>query len=178
MVAYLKASPQEKSYSDYLQAAREAEKEDSMELSQSLQIQTTNNTATPRTTSFFPLQNLKGTLLAPKTPAMHLVHLEKESAEGDEEVENKDPDSIDGVTEDFMVHLVRAVKDAQVDEKCCYHCGSLDHFICNCLLVRSSRANMQLNCKEGMVPKKGAWTPQMKVTMPKTPPEGGSQGIG
>ena len=35
MVAYLKASPQEKSYSDYLQAAREAEKEDSMELTQS-----------------------------------------------------------------------------------------------------------------------------------------------
>ena len=33
MVAYLKASPQEKTYSDYLQAAREAEKEDSMELS-------------------------------------------------------------------------------------------------------------------------------------------------
>ena len=35
MVAYLKASPQEKTYSDYLQAGREAEKEDSMELSQS-----------------------------------------------------------------------------------------------------------------------------------------------
>ena len=30
MVAYLKASPQEKTYSDYLQATREAEKEDSM----------------------------------------------------------------------------------------------------------------------------------------------------
>ena len=41
MVAYLKASPQEKTYSDYLQATREAEKEDSMELSQS---QTTDNT--------------------------------------------------------------------------------------------------------------------------------------
>ena len=35
MVAYLKASPQEKTYSDYLQAARETEKEESMELSQS-----------------------------------------------------------------------------------------------------------------------------------------------
>ena len=33
MVAYLKASPQEKTYSNYLQATREAEKEDSMELS-------------------------------------------------------------------------------------------------------------------------------------------------
>ena len=35
MGAYLKSSPQEKTYSDYLQATREAEKEDSMELSQS-----------------------------------------------------------------------------------------------------------------------------------------------
>ena len=33
MVAYLKASPHEKTYSDYLQAVREAEKEESMGLS-------------------------------------------------------------------------------------------------------------------------------------------------
>ena len=33
MVTYLKASPQEKCYSNYMQAARETEKEDSMELS-------------------------------------------------------------------------------------------------------------------------------------------------
>ena len=47
MVAYLKASPQEKTYSDYLWAVREAEKEDSMELSQSPQSQAINNTAKP-----------------------------------------------------------------------------------------------------------------------------------
>ena len=35
MVAYLKASPQEQTYSHYLWAAREVEKEDSTELSQS-----------------------------------------------------------------------------------------------------------------------------------------------
>ena len=35
MVAYLKASPQEKTYSNYLRATREAEKEDSIGLSQS-----------------------------------------------------------------------------------------------------------------------------------------------
>ena len=73
MVAYLKASPQEKTYSDYLQAAREAEKEDPKGLSQSPQNQTTNNTAKPRMTSFFPLQKLKGTQPALKTPAVHLV---------------------------------------------------------------------------------------------------------
>ena len=112
MVAYLKANPQEKTYSDYLQAAREAEKEDPMELSQSPQNQTTNNTAKPRMTSFFPLQKLKGTQLALKTPVVHLAHLEEEIAEKNEEVESKDPNSINGVTEEFMVYLVRAVKDA------------------------------------------------------------------
>ena len=82
IVAYPKASPQEKTYSDYLQAAREAEKESSMELSQSPQKQTTDNAAKPRMTSFFPLQKLKGIQLAPKIPAVHLAHLEEESAKG------------------------------------------------------------------------------------------------
>ena len=55
MMAYLKASPQEKTFSDYQQAAMEVEKEDSMEQSQSPQNQKTNNTAKPRVASFFPL---------------------------------------------------------------------------------------------------------------------------
>ena len=59
---------------------------------------------------------------------MHLVHLEEESTRRDEEVESEDPDGIGGVTEEFMVHLTRAIKDAQVEEKCCYHCSSLEHF--------------------------------------------------
>ena len=169
MVAYLKASLQEKTYSNYLWAAREAEKEDSMELSQSPQNQTTDNTTKPRTTSFFPLQKLKWTQPALKTPTLCLVHMEEESAKKDKEVESEDPNGIIGVTEEFMVHLVRAVKDAQVEDKHCYHCSSLEHFICNCPLVKALRANMHLNCKEGMVPKKGVWAPQMKAITPKTP---------
>ena len=102
---------------------------------------------------------------------MHLAHLEEESIKRDEEVEIKDPDGINGVTEEFMVHLAWAVKDAQVEEKHCYHCSSPEHFICNCLLVRASRENMQLNCKEGTMSRKGALTPQMKMTMPKNPQE-------
>ena len=70
-----------------------------------------------------------------------------------------------------MVHLARAMKDAQVEKKHCYHCSSLEHFICDCPLVRALRANMQLNHKEGTAPKKGAQAPQMKVTVPKTPQE-------
>ena len=58
---------------------------------------------------------------------MHLAHREEESAKKDEEVESKDSNGIDWVTEEFMVHLVRAVKDTQMEEKCCYHCSSLEH---------------------------------------------------
>ena len=142
-----------------------------MELSQSPQSQATDNTAKPRTTSFFPLQKLKGTQPALKTPTVCMVHLEEESAKKDKEVKREHPNSIDGVTKEFLVHLARAVKDDQVEEKHCYHCSSLEHFICNCPLVRALRANTQLNCKEGMVLKKGAWAPQTKVTTPKTPQE-------
>ena len=39
MVAYLKAGPQVRTYSDYLRAAREAEKEDSIDLPQSSRTQ-------------------------------------------------------------------------------------------------------------------------------------------
>ena len=94
------------------------------------------------TTSFFPLQMLKGNQPTPKMPTMHLAHLEEESAKRDKGGESEDQDSINGVTEEFIVHLTRAVKDAQVKEKCCYHCSSLEHFICNCPLVRASRNNV------------------------------------
>ena len=136
-------------FSNYLWAAREAEKEDCMELSQSPQNQAIDNTTKPRTTSFFPLWKLKWNQPVPKMPAMHLVHLEEESAKNDEEGESEYPDSIDRVTEEFMVCLARAVKDAQVEEKHCYHCSSPEHFICDCLLVRALRENIQLNCKGG-----------------------------
>ena len=55
MVAYLKASPHEKTYSDYLQVAGEAKKEESMELSKIPWSQAIDNTFKPKTTSFFPL---------------------------------------------------------------------------------------------------------------------------
>ena len=170
MVAYLKASPQEKMYSDYLWAVREAKKEDSMEPSQN---QTADKTAKPKVTSFFPLQKLKGTQPMVKTPAVHLAHLEEENAEEDEEVHSEDSDGIEGVMEEFMVYLARAMKDAQMEEKCCYHCSSLNHFIHDCPLVKTLRMDSNSNHKEGTAPKKGAWAPQMKATMPMMPLEGG-----
>ena len=47
MVAYLKVSPQVRTYSDYLRATWEAEKEDLMELPRGPRTQTTNNAPKP-----------------------------------------------------------------------------------------------------------------------------------
>ena len=115
--------------------------------------------------SFFPLWKLKGTQPA-RTPAVWVVHLEEDGTDK-EGAESEDPDGIEGMTEEFIVHLARIVKEAQQEEKCCYHCCSPEHFIHDYLLVKASRTDPHLNWKEGMVPKKGVWTPPGKVTMPK-----------
>ena len=177
MVAYLKASPHEKTYSDYLWAVREAEKEESMELSLNPHSQVIDNNAKPKSTSFFPLQKLKGNQAVSKMATICLAHLEEEITKREEEDKTEDPDGIDGVTEEFMVNLALAVKDTQVEEKHCYHCSSPKHFIHDCLLVRASKENMQFNCKEGTASRKGAQTPQLKMTMPKNPLGAASQGI-
>ena len=95
---------------------------------------------------------------------MHLAHLEEEGARRDKDKGCDDPDGINGVTEEFMVHLARAAKDAQTEEKRCYHCSSPEHFIHNCLLMKTLREKPQLNGKEGMASKKGAWTPPTTAT--------------
>ena len=100
---------------------------------------------------------------------MHLTQLEEEDADDGEDLESDDPDGIDGVTEEFMVRLARAVKDAQVDEKHCYHCSSVEHFIRNCLLMKAARDKKQLNGKEGMAMVKGAWTPPKPANATKSP---------
>ena len=159
MVAYLKAGPQVRTYSDYLRAAREAEKEDSIELSRSSRIQIADGLPKPRTTSFFPLRKLKGIQPLSKKPTIWLAQLEEEDADNGEDPESDDPDGIEGVTEEFMVWLARVVKDAQMDEKCCYHCSSPEHFIHICPLMKTTRDKKQLNGKEGMAMTKGAQTP-------------------
>ena len=100
---------------------------------------------------------------------MCLAHLEEEGTRRNKDEGSDNPNRIKGITEDFMVCLARAVKGAQTEEKCCYHCSSPEHFIHNCLLIKTLRENMQLNHKEGTASRKGAQTPQMKTTMPKNP---------
>ena len=159
MVAYLKVGPQVRTYSDYLRATREAEKEDSIELSQTHRTQATDGPSKPRATSFFLLRKLKGSQPFPKKPAICLVQLEEEDADEGEDPEGDNPNGIKGVMEEFMVQLARAVKDTQMDERHCYRCSSSEHFIHNCPLMKTARDKKQLNGKEGTVMTKGAWTP-------------------
>ena len=100
---------------------------------------------------------------------MCLTQLEEESANDGKDPENDDPDGIEGVTKEFMVRLARAVKDAQADEKCCYHCSSPEHFIRNCPLMKAARDKKQLNGKEGMEMVKGAQTPLKPANAAKSP---------
>ena len=170
MVAYMRACSNEKTCSNYLQAAHEAE-EEVMEPAHNPPMASTSKS---QVTSFFPLQKLKGSQPA-ITPSAWVAHLEEVSADKEECVNSEDPDGIKGITEEFIVCLVRAVKDAQQMQKHCYHCSSPDHFIHDCPLVAASRTDSHLNQKEGMVPKKGAKAPQGKVAMPKVPQDGTSK---
>ena len=98
-----------------------------------------------------------------------MAQLEEEDADNGEDPESDDPGGIKGVMEEFMVQLARAVKDAQADEKCCYHCSSPVHFISNCPLMKTTRDKKQLNGKEGMVTLKGAWTALTAMNATKSP---------
>ena len=169
MGAYLKAGPHVRTYSDYLRATREAEKEDSILLPQGPRTQTTDGAPKPRTTSFFPLRKLKGNQQLLKKSAVCLAHLEEEDAGDGKDPESDDPSGIEGMTKEFMVHLARVVKHTQADEKCCYHCSSPEHFIRNCLLVKTSRDKKQLNGKEGMATMNEAQTPLTTTSTAKSP---------
>ena len=168
MVAYLKATPDKKTYSDYLCAAQEAEKGESMEPSCSY---TGGSPAKPKATSFFHLRKQKGNQ-STKTPVVWLAHLEEEAPDDDEGTDSKDPDGLDGIMKEFMMGLARAIKNAHQDEKHCYHWSSLDPIIRDCPLVKLARKEPCLHCKEGMALKKGACIPLGKVTWLKVPQDG------
>ena len=112
---------------------------------------------------------MKGSQPFPKKPAVCLVQLEEEDTDDGEDLESNDPNGIEGVMEEFMVQLARVVKDAQTDERHCYHCSSPEHFIHNTLLMKTARDKKQLNGKEGTVMVKGAWTPPKAMNTIKSP---------
>ena len=115
------------------------------------------------------MRKLKGSQPFTKKPAVCLAQLEEEGAEDGEDPESNDPDGIDGVNEEFMVWLARAVKDTQTDKKHCYHCSSPEHFICTCPLMKTARDKKQLDRKEGTAMVKGAQTPLKSANVAKSP---------
>ena len=167
-VAYLKATTNEKTYSDYLWVALEAKKEEMMETSQ---ILATASTSKLRATSFFSLWNCKGSQPA-ITPSAWMVHIEEKSTNEEECIDGEDPDGIESATEEFILCLAGAVRDTPQMKKHCYHCNSPDHFICNCPQLAGMKADAPLNWKEWRVPRKGGQAPQGKMAMPKVPKDG------
>ena len=147
------------------------EKPKKKEAMESCHGQTTDAPVSWRWQASSPLRKLKGTQPT-KTPAVQLADLEEDVSNNEGEAESEDPSGIDGVSKEFIVCLTRAIKEAQKEEKHCYHCSSPEYFIRDCPLVKSARAESHLNHKEGVTLKKGAWTPQVKVTLPKAPQDG------
>ena len=93
---------------------------------------------------------------------MCLAHLEEEDAGNSEDPDSEDPSRIEEVTDEFMVYLARAMKDAQAEKKC------PEHFIHNCLLVKSSRDKKQLNGMEGVATIKEPQTPLTTTSATKS----------
>ena len=109
-------------------------------------------------------------------PAVHLAYLEEEDAGGDEDEESDDLQRIEGVTKEFMVHLARAVKDAQAEEKHCYYCSSPEQFICNCPLIKTLRENA-VKWQVGDGVEEGNPDPSSNSQHTKERPDRGSQGV-
>ena len=98
-----------------------------------------------------------------------MAQLEEEDADDGDDLESDNPNGLEWVMEECKVQLTRAVKDAQMDEKHCYHCSSPEHFICDCPLMKTARDKKQLNGKEGTAMAKGAWAHPATANAIKSP---------
>ena len=85
MVVYLKATSNEKTSSNYLCVAQEAEKEEAVEPSHG---HTAHSMGKPKAMSLFLLRKLKGTQPT-KTPAVPLAHLEEEATDDEQGTESE-----------------------------------------------------------------------------------------
>ena len=65
---------------------------------------TADNQNKPKAISFFPLWKLKDNQPI-KTPTVQVAQLEQYSTDKEESVESDDPDGIEGIMEEFIVHL-------------------------------------------------------------------------
>ena len=131
----------------------------------------------PRQLVSSPCKTSKGPRQQLKHPLCTWHTWEEESAEEDKGVERKDPDGIDRVTEKFMVCLVRAMKDAQQEEKCCYHFSSLDHFIHDCPLIKAYKNKFPFKPQGWDGTKEGSPDPSDKRDHANDTLRGSTQGV-
>ena len=79
-----------------------------------------------------------------RTHAVWVAHLEEKGTNKEGGAESEDPNGMKGVTKEFILQLARVVKDAQQEEKCCYHCSSPEHFFHKCPLMKAPRMDTHL----------------------------------
>ena len=75
------------------------------------------------------------------TPMVQLAHMEEEAPDDGEDIDGKDPDGLDGVTEEFMVCLARAMKDTQQEWEVLFSLQQPRSFHKDCPLVKLPQKN-------------------------------------
>ena len=106
------------------------------------------------------------------------MHLEEEDSGEQVGTKSEDLDGINGVTEKFIVHLARVVKEAQQDEKHCYHCSSMDHFYLQVSAGEDIQVSYPFKPKKGDGAREGSLDLSSQGNQAKGAPGGDTQGIG
>ena len=70
------------------------------------------------------------------------------------------------------------MKEAQQDEKCCYHCSSIEHFIHECLLGEGIQISCPFKLKGGDGIGEGSLGPSSQDGQAEGTPGGDAQSIG
>ena len=73
--------------------------------------------------------------------------------------------------------LARAMKDTQMEGMHCYHCSSLEHFICNCPLVKALGVKSHFKLQGGDGTKEGSPNPSNKSDHTEGSHRSGAKGI-
>ena len=107
---------------------------------------------------------------------MHLANLEQEGARKDKDEGSNDPNRINGVIEEFMVHLARAIKDAKQRRSAAITVVAQNIFTCNCPLMKTLKKTA-VKWQGGDGIKEGSLDPSNNSYHTKEPPERGFQSI-
>ena len=99
------------------------------------------------------------------------------SANKEEGTESKDPNGIEGITKEFIVHLARAVKDAQQEENIVTTVAAQSTLSEIVHWWRHLESDLHFNQNEGIVPKKGDLGPSRKGDYTEGTPRWDTQGL-